>query len=142
MPITQIQPYGVDSANSFTFANVTASGNVQAANLRTVGLISATGNITGNFFIGNGSQLTGLTVTATSISSGNSNVTVVSAGGNITTGIAGVGNVVVFSTQGVSVTGNISVSNRVQWANANGGTATVFYMQYNVANAAMDFIFV
>ncbi len=43
MALTTIEPFGINSSNSFTFANVTA-----------------TGNITGNFFIGNGSQLTGL----------------------------------------------------------------------------------
>ena len=40
---------------------ITATGNIQAGNVRTVGLMSATGNISGNYFIGNGSQLTGIT---------------------------------------------------------------------------------
>jgi hypothetical protein len=39
---------------------LTVTGNISAGNIRTIGLISATGNVTGNFFIGNGSQLTGL----------------------------------------------------------------------------------
>ena len=39
---------------------LTATGNVSGGNLNTVGQITAIGNITGNYFIGNGSQLTGI----------------------------------------------------------------------------------
>lgn len=49
------------------------SGNVIGGNIRTAGVVSATGNITGNYFVGNGSQLTGLpgvtTVAPTSLDS-------------------------------------------------------------------------
>jgi hypothetical protein len=44
MALTTIEPFGIDSANSFTFANV-----------------SATGNVTGTYILGNGSALTGIT---------------------------------------------------------------------------------
>ena len=37
------------------------SGNIDSGSIRAVGLISATGTITGNFFVGNGSALTGIT---------------------------------------------------------------------------------
>ena len=40
------------------------TGNVQAGNIRTTGIVSATGNITGNYFVGNGSLLTGLVFTS------------------------------------------------------------------------------
>jgi hypothetical protein len=40
---------------------LSAVGNVTGGNIRTAGLISATGNVTGNYFIGNGSALTGIT---------------------------------------------------------------------------------
>jgi hypothetical protein len=46
-----------------TGATVSSTGNVVAGNVTTIGIISATGNITagaGNFFVGNGSQLTGV----------------------------------------------------------------------------------
>ena len=42
---------------------VSVSGNVSGGNVITSGIISATGNITGNYFIGNGSQLTGVVAT-------------------------------------------------------------------------------
>jgi hypothetical protein len=40
--------------------SVSVTGNVQGGNIRTAGLISATGNITANFFNGNGAALTGI----------------------------------------------------------------------------------
>ena len=43
-----------------TLGSLSVTGNVDSGNLRTVGLVSATGNVTGNYFIGNGSQLTGV----------------------------------------------------------------------------------
>jgi len=48
---------------------VSAAGNVRGANINTAGGVSAAGNITGNYILGNGSQLTGLPATY-----GNSNV--------------------------------------------------------------------
>ena len=44
-----------------TLTALTVSGNTNSGNLRTAGLISATGNITGNYILGNGSLLTSLT---------------------------------------------------------------------------------
>lgn len=43
-----------------TFTTLSATGNTTSGNILTGGLISATGNINGNYFIGNGSQLTGI----------------------------------------------------------------------------------
>ena len=48
---------------------VSASGNVRSGNINTAGAVSATGNISGNYILGNGSQLTGLPATY-----GNANV--------------------------------------------------------------------
>lgn len=91
--------------------------------------ISATGNITGNYILGNGSQLTG--IDATSIQSGTSNVRVISSGGNVTVGIGGTSNVAVFSTSGMSLnTGSMTVGNIVN-SNANGigniGTSSTYF---------------
>jgi len=68
--------------------SLSATGNVIGGNVKTVGLISATGNVTGNYFIGNGSQLTGIVS-----SYGNANV---------------VANLIALGTNPVSTTGNIS----------------------------------
>ena len=97
---------------------VSASGNITGGNLLTGGIISATGNITGNYLLGNGSQLTG--IDATSIQNGTSNVKVVSSGGNVSVGVGGTSNVVVWATTGEYVTGLISAS-----GNITGGNLTV-----------------
>jgi hypothetical protein len=82
--------------------------NTYASGLEVTGLISATGNISGNFILGNGSQLTG--IDATSIQSGTSNVRVASSGGNVTTSVGGTANVVVVSSTNVTITGDLSVT--------------------------------
>ncbi|CAB4163884.1 hypothetical protein UFOVP1146_240 [uncultured Caudovirales phage] len=92
------------------------SGVTYGANLTTIGAfvttnavtVSASGNITGSYFLGNGSQLSG--IDATSIQSGTSNVKVVSSGGNITIGVNGTSNVVVVDAFGTYITGNLSVT--------------------------------
>ena len=88
------------------------------------GLISATGNITGNYILGNGSQLTG--IDATSIQNGTSNVRVVSSGGNVSIGVGGTSNIAVYATTGEYVTGLISATGNITGGNlATGGTASV-----------------
>jgi hypothetical protein len=86
------------------------------------GLVSATGNITGSYFLGNGSALTG--IDATSIQNGTSNVKVVSSGGNVTVSVGGTGNVAVFSTSGMSVTANITGGNLISAALVQGVTVS------------------
>jgi len=69
-----------------TLANLTSyinnSGNITATT------VSASGNITGAYFIGNGSQLTGIVS-----SYGNANVTALLASGNVTSNVITTGNV-------------------------------------------------
>jgi hypothetical protein len=67
---------------------VITTANITGGNILTAGLISATGNITGNYFIGNGSQLTGIVSTY-----GNANV---------------VANLAALGSNPVSTTGNIT----------------------------------
>jgi hypothetical protein len=92
---------------------VSASGNVQAGNLRTTGLVSVAGNISssaniaGTFFLGNGSQLTGLSaaVTVTKMVNGTTEANIGAPGGNANISVAGVSNVAVFTTTGAVMTG-------------------------------------
>jgi hypothetical protein len=80
--------------------------------LATAGTVSATGNISGNYFIGNGSQLTGIAAGGGSkITNGTSEANVISSGGNITftvggTGIAGISSAGIYNLQANGV-GNI-----------------------------------
>ena len=47
-----------------TLSSLSVSGNTTSGNILTAGIVSATGNITGNYILGNGSQLTGITTSA------------------------------------------------------------------------------
>lgn len=89
-------------------ATLSATGNITANNLSTTNAISvgttvsAAGNITagsGAFFLGNGSQLTGLSaaVSVSKIENGTSVVQIGASGGNANVSIGGVANVVVFT---------------------------------------------
>ena len=62
--------------------------------------ISATGNITGDYILGNGSQLTGISADSTSIQSGTSNVRVVSSNGNVSVAVDG-NAILRFTTAGI-----------------------------------------
>ena len=92
---------------------ITSTANVTGGNLRTVGLVSSTGNITsaanvaGTYFIGNGSQLTGLSlgVSVTKFVNGTSEGAISSSGANINFNVAGTSNVMVLTTTGAVVTG-------------------------------------
>ena len=99
-------------------ASASVTANVQAGNLRTTGLISATGNITsaaniaGTFFLGNGSQLTGISsaVSVSKISNGTSEANIGISGGNANISIGGTSNVAVFTTSTAFFISDISVS--------------------------------
>ena len=109
---------------------VTASGNVVGGNITTAGLISAAGNIIANassFFIGNGSQLTGVTATSAGfpITSGTSNIAAPVANGNIAITVGGTANVAVFATSGEYITGVLSASGNTTGGNLlTGGLVT------------------
>lgn len=97
-------------------ASISATANVQAGNLRTTGLVSATGNITsaanisGSFLLGNGSQLTGLSlgVSVTKIENGTSEGFINVPNGNIAFTVAGTANVVTLTTGTAFFLGNVS----------------------------------
>ena len=91
---------------------VSVTGNITGGNVLTNGIVSATGNVTGDYILGNGALLTGVITSVANINNGTSNITVVSSGGNITVGVGGTGNVVVFATTGEYVTGVVSARDR------------------------------
>ena len=101
------------SLNVLAGNNVSAANNVSAGNILTSGVVSATGNITGNYFIGNGALLTGINVSSNAIFNGTSNVNIASANANITVGVNGTNNVAIFTNTGISVNGNITVTDTV-----------------------------
>jgi hypothetical protein len=124
-------------AGAIITGTLTTDGNIQGGNILTVGQVSSAGNVTGNYILGNGSQLTGIAA-----SYSDSNVTsllsafgsnTISTTGNITSGYlfgngsqltgiaASYGNADVaaylptytgnLSAGNISVTGNIYIGN-------------------------------
>lgn len=103
---------GTSNVAVFYNSGVDVTGNVSGSNLSTTGVVTATGNISGSYFLGNGSQLTGLPATY-----GNANVSnflangfgsnSITTTGNITSGYF-LGNATQLS--GINAFGNIAVS--------------------------------
>jgi hypothetical protein len=131
---------GVANTNSVTaVTTVSAGGNVTGGNVNTAGLVSATGNVTGGnisapgrisaagnvvagaFFVGDGGFISNITIASnvavTQLANGTSNWTIRGAGGNITGDVAGVANVVIITTNTMSVTGSMSATGNVTGGN-------------------------
>ena len=109
----------ITGANVISGTTFSASGNVTGGNINTAGLVSVTGNVTasgnvsGDYILGNGALLTGVITSVANINNGNSNITVVSSGGNITASVGGTSNVVVWATTGEYVNGIISATGNI-----------------------------
>ena len=76
-------------------------------------MISATGNISGKYILGNGALLTGVVTTTSNINNGTSNISIDAPGSNATFSINGTSNVVVVSDTQVDVTGIISATGNI-----------------------------
>ena len=120
-----------------TGGQVSTTGNVIGANLFTAGRVSAIGNVSGNYFIGNGSQLTGITSTY-----GNANVVAnlaalgsnpVSTTGNVTSGNLRTSGLV--SATG-NITGNYFIGNGSQLTGISGGSSNKIFNGNSYANIA------
>jgi hypothetical protein len=106
------------SVGAINGVTLSTTGNVNAGNLRTTGLVSATGNITsagnvaGQFFIGNGSQLTGLSlgVSVTKFVNGTTEGNIGDSGGNIAFSVAGTANVAVINPTGMVISGSSGIT--------------------------------
>jgi hypothetical protein len=96
-----------------------------SATANTIPVRNADGNLTANFFIGNGSQLTGIITSVSSVINGNSNVNV-EANSNITMSVAGNANVLTVTGTGANVTGTLNATGNANVGNlgATGVVAT------------------
>lgn len=92
-----------------------STGEASVGNLFSGGYVSASGNVTGSYIFGNGALLTGVITSVSNINNGTSNITVVSSGGDITVGVNGTSNVAVFSTDAVTVKGNVLPSANITY---------------------------
>ena len=89
-------------------------GNLSGANVIFATTLSATGNVYGNYFIGNGSALTGIITSTNSfpLTSGTSNIAA-AVSGNIGITVGGAANVMTITNTGVLIVGDISVTGNV-----------------------------
>jgi hypothetical protein len=145
------------ASSGFTFNSATnaisVAGNATLGNVLTIGLVSATGNVTGNYVLGNGSQLTGITTNYSNANvanylptfSGNLTAGNISATGNLyaaglvstggTGSISGTGNIIggnLLTSGIVSATGNVTGN----YILGNGSQLTGITTSYGNANVA------
>ena len=122
------------STGEYVTGLISATGNITGGNLNAAGLslssnvvsalvsaanITTTANISGGFILGNGSQLTGISVSTTRIFNGTSEANIGTSGGNANITIGGTSNVAVFTTAGLNITGVMSASGNVIAGNLN-----------------------
>ena len=123
-------------SNPISSTGTITAGNITGNNISTIGAVSATGNVSGNYILGNGSQLTGLPVLYA-----NSNVATFLAnfGSNTisTTGTITGGSTTITGT--ISATGNIRGGNITTPGNVSAqgqlhATGNIVTDQYFVGN--------
>jgi hypothetical protein len=115
----------VSATGNITGGNVLTGGAISAAsvsvsgNILATGAISASGNVTGSYILGNGSQLTGISTSASKIFNGTSEANIGTLNGNANITIGGSSNVAVFTTSGVLIQGLVSATGNVTGGNVN-----------------------
>jgi hypothetical protein len=112
--VSAINELASESTSNVTITGGNISGvltisavNTITANVITGSNLYSTGNVTGNYFIGNGSQLSGISVDSTRIVSGNSTFYVTAANSSIFGNVSG-STVITIAKDGAS-TANIQV---------------------------------
>ena len=93
----------IATANANITVSVNGTSNVAVfanTGVYVTGVVSASGNVTANYYYGNGSTLSGISAaaSATKVENGTSNIQFTGAGGSATVGIGGTSNVVVIDT--------------------------------------------
>ncbi len=90
------------------------------ATSNTVAIRDSNANITANYFIGNGSQLTGIITSVSNVVNGTSNINIAIPDGNVTTSVNGVANVLVVTSTGANLSGTMSVGNLTTGSGSGG----------------------
>lgn len=131
------------------------TGNIDGAgyNISNIGNLTAVGNISGDYVLGNGAFLTGLaTGNGQAIVNGTSNVRIDVAGGNVIVGVDGVDQVANITSSAItvagviatptSISGNIDVPgnvNSVMFGPVEFGNSSIFTMGNTSTFAIPDF---
>jgi hypothetical protein len=116
----------VTTSNVVVNGNIQVSGNIVGNNTLLVPNAVVSGNVTANFFVGNGSALTGIVATAnigvaSQLINGTTTVDIPISGGNIFGNVNGVSNVFILSDLGVTVSGFVNSNTVLASANITGG---------------------
>jgi hypothetical protein len=132
---------GTIGASSLT-GTLTTNAQPNITSVGTLSILSVSGNLTSgnanlgnavsaNFFIGDGSGLTGvIAVPGPTIANGTSNVNIPVSSGNVIVSVGGTSNVLVVSSAGANITGALDVTGNVSAGNlvgrlANGGNSNI-----------------
>ena len=120
-----------------TNANVTGTFRVTANS--NVSNLGASGHITASYFLGNGSQLTGMSTIGTGVVNGNSNVTV-AANGNVTVSATGTANVLTVASTVIVPAANVipSGNNAQTLGNATNRFGTIYGSQSAIAGTVVQ----
>jgi hypothetical protein len=121
-------------ANALVAGTVYTNAQPNITSVGTLTSLSVTGNVTSgnanlgnaataNYFIGNGSLLSGLP-SGSGVSNGTSNVAIPVANGNVNVSVNGSPNIFVVSASGASVAGNLTTTNITTGANTTVGNIT------------------
>ena len=123
---------------SNTGANISGTANI-TGNTAVGGNLGASGNITASYFLGNGSQLTGISTIGTGLINGNSNVTVV-ANGNITFSATSTANVLTVASTVIVPAANVipSGNNAQTLGNASNRFGTIYGSQSAIAGTVVQ----
>jgi hypothetical protein len=99
--------------------SIISVGNIIGGNILTSGVVSASGNITGNYFIGNASQLSGMSVYANNLLGNTLSSNVVNSS------LTQVGNLTNLSVIGNTISGNLSTGGTISAVRVTGGNVVV-----------------
>ena len=125
-----------ESTNSLNVGNVTVASNISASNGNISGVLDVTGNISANYFIGNGSQLTGINSNVANTVSDNAQPNITSVGTLTSLEVTGdILNYANITSSGNIIGGNITVSRTVS-ASAGSFTSNVTVGGNLTVNAA------
>ena len=112
------------SSDDSSFVQV-ADGLRVLSDIETEGELIATGNISGNYVLGNGALLTGVITSVANINNGTSNVGISVADGNVTAGVGGVANVLVITSTGANITGTLNATGNANVGNIGATNAVL-----------------
>ena len=139
---TGTAPFVVTSTTKVSNLNADTVDGFDTAIANTVSTIAvrdANGNISANYFIGNGSQLTGIITSVSNVSNGTSNLNIPAVNGNVNISSAGNANILVVTGTGVNVAGTLNATGNATVGNLGATQITASTITSNIATGTAPF---